>query len=153
VDLQERAGRQSKKLIHLIKLAVGVRDIAHLAAIQAQRASNNPPLRHQTRNTPKRAAEIIDGGSIYWVINRAVLARQRIIDITRDVWDDGSPCAGLVLDPVLVRVAARAMKPFQGWRYLTPSDAPPDIGAPGAASGLDELPQEMRLALTHLALI
>ncbi len=140
-------------LLHLIKLAVGVRDVGHLAAIQAERAKTEPPLRHRTRNTPKRAAELLDGGSIYWVINRAVLVRQRILGIQRDVWDDGSACAGLVLDPALVRVAARAMKPFQGWRYLSAADAPPDLGAPGHAGGIDDLPHEMRLALTHLALL
>jgi hypothetical protein len=140
-------------MLHLIKLAVGVRDPDHLAAIHASNAKNNPPLRHQTRNMPKRAAEIIDGGSIYWVINRAVLVRQRITAIIADTWDDGSACAGLVLDPVHVRVAARAMRPFQGWRYLDPKDAPPDLGAPGAAEGLETLPHEMRLALTHLALL
>jgi hypothetical protein len=140
-------------MLHMIKLAVGVRDVAHLAAIQAERAVQNPPLRHQTRNMPKRAAEITAGGSIYWVINRAVLVRQLITDITKDVWDDGSVCTGLVLDPVLVRVTARAMKPFQGWRYLAPADAPADIGAAGAVSGVDELPEPMRLALTHLALL
>jgi len=140
-------------LLHLIKLAVGVRDVAHLAEIQAQRAAKSPPLRHQTRNMPKRAAEILDGGSIYWVISRAVLVRQRIVEIRPDVWDDGSKCTGLVLDPVLVRVAARAMKPFQGWRYLNAADAPADLGAAGSAAGVEDLPPEMRLALTHLALL
>jgi hypothetical protein len=140
-------------LIHLIKLAVGVRDFAHLAEIQAARALRDPPLRHQTRNMPKRAAEIRDGGSIYWVINRAVQARQRITDIIPDSWDDGSKCAGLVLDPTLVRVAARAVKPFQGWRYLAPADAPVDLAAVGNVSGIDELPEAVRLALTHLALL
>ncbi len=140
-------------MLHMIKLAVGVRDVEHLAAIQAARAANDPPLRHQTRNMPKRAAEITAGGSIYWVINRAVVVRQLITDITKDIWDDGSPCTGLVLDKTLVRVAARSMKPFQGWRYLNPADAPPDIGAAGAVSGVDDLPEQMRLALTHLALL
>jgi hypothetical protein len=62
-------------LVNLIKLAVGVRDIAHLAAIQKQRAAANPPLRHQTRSTPKRAAELTAGGSIYWVIAGLLQAR------------------------------------------------------------------------------
>ncbi len=137
----------------MIKLAVGVRDYAHLVEIQQRRAVQDPPLRHQTRNAPKRAAEITDGGSIYWVINRAVQARQRVTDIVKDVWDDGSVCTGLVLDPQLVRVAARAMKPFQGWRYLNPLDAPADLHTPGSATGIDDLPHEMRLTLTHLALL
>lgn len=139
-------------LLHILKLAVGVRDVSHLGEIQARRAANDPPLRHQTRNMPKRAGEILDGGSIYWVINRAVLVRQRIVDIVKDVWDDGSVCTGLVLDPALVRVQPRVQKPFQGWRYLNAADAPRDLVL-GVSSGIEELPAEMRLALVHLALL
>ena len=138
-------------MLHIIKLAVGVRDLAHLAELQQARAKSDPPLRHQTRNTPKRADELISGGSIYWVINRAILARQRITAVIRDHWDDGSACAGLVLDPELIRVAARAAKPFQGWRYLIAADAPPDLAA--ADSGEDALPEALRLALNQLALL
>jgi len=139
-------------MLHIIKLAVGVRDLAHLAEIQQARATSDPPLRHRTRNTPKRADEITAGGSIYWVISRAILARQRITAVIRDHWEDGSACAGLVLDPELIRVAARAAKPFQGWRYLNAADAPPDLGT-APASGVDDLPEPMRLALSQLALL
>jgi hypothetical protein len=137
----------------MIKLAVGVRDVAHLVELQATRAKLDPPLRHRTRNMPKRAEEIIAGGSMYWVVNRVVLVRQRITGIIRDNWGDGSPCAGLVLDAELVRVEGRSMKPFQGWRYLNEADAPVDIGGVGAAAGIDELPEQMRVALTQLALL
>jgi hypothetical protein len=139
-------------MLHLIKLAVGVRDVAHLAEIQALQGRKNPPLRHQTRNAPKRAAEILEGGSIYWVIQRAVLVRQLVVDVVEDIWDDGSPCTGLVLDPVLVRVAPRPCKPFQGWRYLTAAEAPVDLDT-ATSTGAENLPAEMRLALTHLALL
>jgi len=128
-----------------------VRDIAHLTELQSLRGAREPPLRHRTRNKPKRAAELCAGGSIYWVIAGVLQARQRVTAILDDHWEDGSPCAGLVLDPSLVRVEARAMKPFQGWRYLPPSDAPADI--PGGGAHGDALPQEMRLALTRLALL
>jgi len=127
-----------------------VRDIAHLEAVQLGRADRDPPLRHQTRSTPKRAAEIVDGGSIYWVIGGAVLVRQRVTDIVADVWDDGSKCCGLVLDPHLVRVAARPVKAFQGWRYLEPNDAPPDLTLGNVEA---EIPEEMRRALAALALL
>lgn len=139
-------------MLHIIKLAVGIRDIAHLAEVQQLRAKSEPPLRHKTRNMPKRAEEILAGGSIYWVINRAVLVRQRIIAIIRDQWDDGSACAGLVLNPELIRVAARTTKPFQGWRYLNAADAPADIGAASTAD-IDDLPESMRIALSQLALL
>ncbi len=99
---------------------------------------------------PKRAAEIIDGGSLYWVIGGAVLLRQRVLDIVPDIWDDGAKCTAIVLDPALVRVAARPVKAFQGWRYLTPEDAPPDLASSG---GDAELPDDMRRALAALGLL
>jgi len=139
-------------LINLIKLAVGVRDVAHLEALQAARREADPPLRHRTRNSPKRAEELRAGGSIYWVIGGIVLVRQKILVIIEDHWDDGTRCAGLVLDPVLVRVQARAMKAFQGWRYLEPADAPADITATNGINNT-EIPEEMRRALAALALI
>ncbi len=139
-------------MLHMIKLAVGVRDAAHLAELQRARATATPPLRHRTRNRPKRAAEIVAGGSIYWVIGRAVLVRQRIVGIIADQWDDGSACAGLLLDPELIRVAARPIKAFQGWRYLNAADAPADLAAL-VQSGVEMLPEEMRLALAELALL
>ncbi len=140
-------------MLHLTKLAVGVRDIAHLAQLQAQRMQHDPPLRHRTRNFPRRAAEILDGGSIYWVIAGATLVRQRILDIRHDAWDDGSACAGIVLDPTLVPVAGRLTKPFQGWRYLAPEAAPADLGAQAEAAGADELPPAMRRELQALGLL
>ena len=140
-------------MLHLTKLAVGVRDIAHLRELQAERAARNPPLRHRTRNFPRRAAEVIDGGSIYWVINGSMLARQRILDVIHDTWDDGSACAGLVLDPKLVPLTGRPTKPFQGWRYLAPADAPPDLIAARRAVGEAALPASMRRELQELCLL
>lgn len=139
-------------MIHLVKLAVGVRDAGHLAELQRRRARADPPLRHRTRAMPKRAAELSGGGSIYWVVAGLILTRQRVLDVTLDAWDDGAPCAGLVLDPALVRVAARPMRPFQGWRYLTPEDAPMDIST-DAAPIADDLPPDLRRDLRALALL
>ena len=140
-------------MLHLTKLAVGVRDIAHLAQLQARRLEQDPPLRHQTRNFPRRADEILEGGSIYWVIAGATLVRQRIVDIRPDGWDDGTACAGLILDPVLVPVAARPTKPFQGWRYLAAEAAPADLSAMPQAAGADDLPAAMRQELQSLGLL
>ncbi|HQT83691.1 MULTISPECIES: DUF1489 family protein [unclassified Acidiphilium] len=147
----DRAG-PPRRVIHLLKLAVGVKDIGHLADIQRRRALADPPLRHQTRSFPKRADELREGGSIYWVITGAILVRQRVLDVVEDVWDDGLRCAGLVLDPSLVRVGARPMRPFQGWRYLTPEDAPMDISDDQARIS-DELPPELQRSLRALALL
>jgi hypothetical protein len=140
-------------MLHLAKLAVGIRDIAHLAEVQADRLERRPPLRHLTRNFPRRAAEVIDGGSIYWVIAGSMLARQRIRDIIEDRWDDGSRCAALVLDPALVPLLGRPTKPFQGWRYLLPADAPADRPAGAAAEGEEALPATLRRELQGLGLL
>ena len=129
---------------------MGVRDIAHLAALQKARAEASPPLRHFTRNFPKRAAELTAGGSIYWVIGGAVLARQLILDIRHDQEPDGSPCTALVLDPALVRVEARAQRAFQGWRYLEAKDAPADLTC---VAGDDAMPEAMRRDLAALGLL
>jgi hypothetical protein len=143
-----------KAVLHIIKLSVGPKDVAQLAALQQARLEREPPLRHWTRMAPKRAAEVCDGGSIYWVVGGFVRVRQRILAIEDDTEDDGTPCVALVLDPPLVPVAARPTKPFQGWRYLKPEDAPPDVAdAGGAAEGLEALPPKLRAALAELCLI
>ncbi len=140
-------------MLHITKLAVGIRDIAHLREVQARRAAESPPLRHHTRSFPRRAAEITSGGSIYWVIRGAMLVRQRVLDVVEDRWDDETRCAGLVLDPALVPVEGRPTKAFQGWRYLTDADAPADVGTHGPACGTDGLPEELRRQLRALCLI
>ena len=138
-------------MLHLAKLAVGVRDIAHLRTIQAARAAAEPPLRHHTRSVPRRAAEVTAGGSIYWVVAGAMVVRQRVLDVVEDRWDDGTRCAGLVLDPALVQVLGRPVKAFQGWRYLLPEDAPVDLVTGATADG--ELPPALRAQLKALCLL
>lgn len=138
-------------MLHLLKLSVGVRDVAHLRALQALRATAAPPLRHQTRMAPRRRDELLDGGSIYWVIGGYIQVRQRLLDIIEDRWDDGTACAGLVLDQGLVPVAARPIKPFQGWRYLDAEAAPQDITQDIPAS--DDLPPALKAALREACLI
>ena len=120
-------------MLHLTKLAVGVRDIDHLRELQAIRLETKPPLRHRTRNFPRRREEVIAGGSMYWVISGSMLARQRIVDIIEDRWDDDSACTALILDPELVPLEGRPTKPFQGWRYLAADDAPADRAGAAAA--------------------
>ncbi len=109
----------------------------------------DPPLRHVTRNFPRRAAELTNGGSLYWVIGGAILARQMILDI-QPTTEEGIPHAALLLDPTLVRVQARPMRAFQGWRYLAPQDAPADLAAQSAQ---DDMPEEMRRQLAALGLL
>jgi hypothetical protein len=137
-------------MLHLTKLAVGVRDIAHLRALQTARAAADPPLRHRTRNFPRRAEAVLEGGSIYWVIAGSTQVRQAVRDIVADTMEDGSACAALLLDPVLVPVMPRATRPFQGWRYLPAEAAPPDLAE---SKAVGELPAELMHALRVLCLI
>jgi hypothetical protein len=140
-------------MLHLTKLAVGVRDADHLRALQAERLRERAPLRHRTRNFPRRRAEVLDGGSMYWVIAGTMLARQRIVDIIEDQRDDLTPCTSLILDPELVTLVGRPTRPFQGWRYLDPEGAPPDMPTFGAILGLDGLPATLRQELRALCLL
>ncbi len=139
-------------MLHIAKLAVGVRDPAHLRDIQARRALTEPPLRHRTRNLPRRAAEIVDGGSLFWVVAGAMLVRQRILEVRPDAWEDGSRCAALILDPALVAVAPRPVRAFQGWRYLEADAAPADLD-PHRAVDHAAMPEPLRRALQDLCLL
>jgi hypothetical protein len=140
-------------MLHLAKLSVGTRDLTHMRALQQARAAVDPPLRHRTRNFPRRAAEILQGGSIYWVIQGAMSVRQPLLDIIEDRMEDGSPCAGLVLDPTLIPVVPRLVKPFQGWRYLEAEAAPPDLDTQPHADGAADLPEALRAELRSLGLL
>lgn len=115
--------------LHLIKLSVGTESVADLARWQAHRAvlTGGPPV-HVTRMWPRRGDEIIgSGGSIYWVIKGVVLARQPISGFEKRIGEDGIERCAIVLAPELVRTAPQPRRPFQGWRYLRPEDAPKDL--------------------------
>ncbi len=141
--------------LHIIKLAVGIDDVEHLATVQALRLrqardSGKPEiLRHVTRNTPRRSAALLDGGSMYWVIKGFVRVRQRLIGMEA-ITDGEGPRCGLVLDPELVPTVLRAHRPFQGWRYLRPEDAPADAVARDTRAGM---PEEMAAELRDLGLL
>ncbi len=143
--------------LHLIKLAVGVESVRHLAELQARRLEEarqrGEPLllRHLTRNMPRQREALLDGGSLYWVIRRFVRVRQRLIAFEKAVNAQGAPCCALVYDPRHTRTEWRPHRPFQGWRYLKPEDAPPDAKA--GAGDADHLPIEMALELRELGLL
>jgi hypothetical protein len=117
--------------LHLIKLCVGVESVEELAQWQAGRLrelkkKKRPEvLMHVTRMTPKRADELLDGGSLYWVIKGYIAVRQKLLAL-KPVTKNGAPHCGLVYEPKLVPVLRRFHRPFQGWRYLNPKDAPSD---------------------------
>ncbi len=143
-------------MLHLIKLAVGVSDPAMLAARQKLRAretdahEGRPFLR--TRSFPRRADEILAGGSIYWVTAGVLLCRQPVIGIVTDRRDDGTPCTAMILDNPIVPVVPRLVRAFQGWRYLTPADAPDDLDLLSEPGG-DALPPALRRELAALCLL
>ena len=140
-------------MINLIKLSVGTESIETLAAWQrtprAQGKDSQP--RHVTRMWPKRADEVLDGGSIYWVVKGAVMCRQRILRLDEVVREDGIVRCGIVLDPALVPVVPTPKRPFQGWRYLPPADAPADIDPARASEG--RLPPELSVALAEMGVL
>lgn len=150
--------------LHLLKLCVGADSVEDLATWQAGRmierraAGLDARPRHVTRMWPRRAAEILGGGSLYWVIQGYVVVRQVIESFDEVVDANGIRRCAIVLSPGLVRVAARPRPPFQGWRYLSAKDAPPDIHADGphaARGGFAEsaeayLPAELAIALDGL---
>lgn len=144
--------------LHLVKLCVGATSIEDLAQWQAERIAeakkrdHKAELFHTTFQTPKRQAELLDGGSLYWVIKGALQVRQKLIGFGEGKKEDGSPCCLLLLDPALVAVRPQPRRAFQGWRYLAASDAPADLRANGDGA-LSGLPERMRRELAELGLI
>ena len=136
--------------VHLVKLCVGISDVEELAEWQARRRRQARRVYHVTRMVPTRAAELVDGGSLYWVIRGVVLVRQRIEAVERYTDEEGIGRCKLVFDPELVPVRPVPRRAFQGWRYLDPADAPPDL--PPSSAG-DELPPKLRAELAALGLL
>jgi hypothetical protein len=124
--------------LHLLKMAVGIADIEELRRVRAARIKQHGGSWVYTRNQPRRAAAVLAGGSIYWVIRGQIRVRQRITGLRGERDNPTSGIKGrayclIEVDPLLVATLWRPWRPFQGWRYLAPADAPPDAPAPGAA--------------------
>lgn len=138
--------------VHLIKLCVGIDDIAHLASVQAQRRKSMKLKYniHVTRMTPRRQDELLDGGSLYWVIKGVLQVRQALrgFDTARD--EDGISRCRIQLDPVLVPTAHQPKRPFQGWRYLSTDDAPVDLDQ---ETDTGDMPPELVSELRSLGLL
>ncbi len=137
--------------LHLIKLSVGTEDVADLDRWQAQRLKRTGRVFHKTRMMPRRRVELLEGGSIYWVIKGAIRARQRLTGIEAGVDEEGRPCTLLLFEPKAVRTMPRPHRPFQGWRYYAAGDAPPDLDQ--LPEGVAEMPAELGAALYELGLI
>jgi len=139
-------------MINLLKLCVGADSVEDLTNWQHDQRPRWPEGRaiHVTRMWPKREAEVLDGGSLYWVIKGVILCRQRILDLQEVILSDGIPRCALVMDHEVIRTEAAPRRPFQGWRYLDPEDSPRDL--PKARAKDDVLPPKLAQALAELGL-
>ena len=143
--------------LHLLKLSVGTESVDSLRTWQEgrsadrRRAGLDPRPRHVTRMWPKRAEELLDGGSVFWVIKGLVLARQPIEDLQEVTGEDGIRRCAIIMSHDLTLVRTRPKRPFQGWRYLEAKDAPPDLKNqnPDAVT----LPPDLALELNTLGVI
>lgn len=140
--------------IHLRKLCVGLETVEKLeewvAHISPQRGGITW---HITRSWPKRAEELLTGGSLYWIIKGVMQARQRIIGFDEHPGDepDDKPRCKILLEPKVIRTQSWPHRPFQGWRYLKPGEAPPDLDA--LPDGEDQLPPDLAAELRNLGVI
>ena len=137
--------------LHLIKLSVGTEDVDDLERWQIQRLRRTGRVFHRTRMMPRRRAELIRGGSIYWVIKGAIRCRQRLTAIEAAADEEGRRCTLLLLEPKLVRTAPRPHRPFQGWRYLSPERVPIDFES--LPEGVADMPPELVAELHELGLL
>ena len=143
--------------LHLIKLCVGCDSVKDLEAWIREKLKDRKKQGlsrehiHRTRMAPKRAAELVDGGSLYWVIRGEVMCRQRFLDVRPYVDKAGVGRCQLVLEPKLTLVAPRPWRAFQGWRYLAPKDVPRDLDR--AAPGARNMPETLRRELRELGLL
>jgi len=143
--------------LHLVKLCVGCDSVDDLIAWIGERKADRvkrgvvPDRIHRTRQSPKRAAEILDGGSLYWVIKGEIKVREAVLDLRAVTDDAGVSYCDIVLSGEPVAVAPRRLRPFQGWRYLPAHEAPRDMHSFG--SGMQSLPPELARELSLLGLL
>jgi hypothetical protein len=142
--------------INLVKLCVGIDSLAHLESYRADTSERariqgaDDLTTHVTRMWPKRSDELLNGGSLYWVIKGVILARQRILRFEERFGADGIRRCAIIMAPEIIKTQAAMRRPFQGWRYLKVEDAPPDLAANREHD--DKLPREMDLALAAIGL-
>jgi hypothetical protein len=142
--------------LHLLKLCVGCDSIRDLEdwieenRLDAARLGRPHEQTHTTRMVPKRAAELVKGGSLYWVVKGHIACRQRLLAVRPFTDGEGIGRCRLVLDPVVYPVQSRPCRPFQGWRYLPAKTAPRDLPRDGGGA---EMPESLRRELADLGLL
>ncbi|OUS05034.1 lysophospholipase [Rhodobacterales bacterium 52_120_T64] len=143
--------------LNLVKLCVGAEKVSDLVrwrnAREAEARANGIDYtpNHITRMWPRREAELLDGGSLYWVFKGLVLARQRIVRMDEVIGEDGIRRCALIFEHDLMLTEAHRRRPFQGWRYLTKADAPKDIGL--YREDQEEIPGALRAELSALGIL
>jgi hypothetical protein len=138
--------------LNLLKMCVGCDGVDDLRQWQQNRALRGEPIAHRTRNMPRRATEILAGGSLYWIIQGQIRVRQRIIGLDPGVDGEGVRFCLIRFDPALVETARTPARPMQGWRYLEAADAPPDLGL-GHTDETDQMPPQMLRELRSMGLM
>jgi hypothetical protein len=154
-DRPAKAAESAGMALHLIKLCVGAESLDDLTdwisrRLAARRkAKEKPEHKHVTRMMPTRRAELLEGGSLYWVIKGQVQGRQRLADIRPFIDEEGISRCQLVLTPEVVPTVWRPKRPFQGWRYLDGKAAPADLAETGDA----DMPPALKAELAELGLL
>jgi len=142
--------------IHLVKIAVGIESIEHLKNVQLERIrrakelGGDEKLRHLTRNTPRRRNDVLENGSIYWIIKGYIRARQSIKGLEQVIGRNGKSRCAIVLDPSLKKTVLMSHKPIQGWRYMVTQAVPNDLPEEEIESSL---PSNMAEELRSLGLL
>lgn len=143
--------------VHIIKLVVGASDLEDFFQIQKACVFDYdgvPANACNTRYKPKQADEILaTGGSLYRVIKNRIVCRQKIIGFEAiETPDKGSQCAIITEHPI-IQTIVKPKRPFQGWRYFKPSDAPKDRGIYTGGGEFEEIPPEMEDDLKEAGLL
>jgi hypothetical protein len=137
--------------VHLLKIAVGIDSIEHFQERMKVRRKTGKTFTHYTRHMPKRAEEVLNGGSLYWIVKGHIAVRCPIVGLEEAVLENKGPHCGIVMKTQLIPVLPLPRRPHQGWRYLEAEDAPPDVASAG--KGTDKLPPKLLAELRDLGLL
>lgn len=137
--------------VHLLKIAVGIDSIEHFQERMKVRRKQGKTFTHYTRHMPKRAEEVLNGGSLYWIVKGHIAVRCPIVGLEEAVLENKGPHCGIVMKTQLIPVLPLPRRPHQGWRYLEAEDAPPDVASAG--KGTDKLPPKLLAELRDLGLL
>ena len=143
-------------VIHLKKVAAGISSLSELKDVHRQRAEQlfeqegRRMSYSYTRTRPVKWESLLDGGSIYWVLQKELVARQELLGFDSWVRWDGKPAWRINLSAEVVEIVPKRHNYFQGWRYLKPDDVPDDLLGPDDSP---EMPIEMSLELKKLGLL